>query len=492
MAWGDPEESDVQQDLPAPAGAGRILGLRPAEWLATIGGLLSGVRVGSPQQIQAGGGIRPGLAMFPLANAMNTRDQEAKSAEIIKSLVSQYGNQDIPEFKPAISMIQQGDHSGGMRLLAKGINDRNLQEKENRRVAREGAASTSAAEALAPRTAPGITGFDQPGQSFINPLAPPTPSPAANWQDVERAPSSTEILATIKGMDPDLRDLASKTLLPILSEQYKETAKLSRPKMSVHGGNIVTEDQLRGTGRTTGMLQPTASDVALEARRRAQIPETQALTRWHNAQAARAEKDQGPPGSAGNPIVHEGVYEDPADGVRKRMQSQTWFVANPNAPDGWERKNRLVPLGRSPFRPPTPPSDRNIDMTTTTTAENETPAKPVTQHILENLDAGAMDYAKRVLGRPFTPATKPFTLADGRVMSPDEINQRMLDRLTKAYKEQNLNVRLRLLPGGTISVVSASEGGQKLSRTTTTARTRGVRPPPAVPMPPEDDSGDEE
>jgi hypothetical protein len=308
--------------------------------------------------------------MFPIANALQNRGIEAQRSQIVQDLQKQYGEQEIPEFQPAINMILNGDHPGGMRLLLSGINERNREQKDLLLNKRKGQAAEGAANILRPRPVPGIVGFDEARPDPADWLAKQKPS--ANWQDSERPPTSTEITDALSKMDPALKELVSQTIVPVLTEQYKKAVDLSRPKMSVHEGNIVTENQLRGTGKTTGMLQPTQAQQALEEERRA-------TAGWRTAEAEslkkRTDLNQGPLGTKGNPHVTSETAADES-GKRRRWKVYSWVEPSKDVPGRFERHTFPELVGEAPFRPYPPRLSGDQEMIEET--EKDIPDKAIT------------------------------------------------------------------------------------------------------------------
>jgi hypothetical protein len=474
----NPSGSDDDSEgftLPPRAGAGTLMGLRPADWVAMLGGLLSGVRIGSPQARAQGGGLRPGLALLPLAQGLEASDKQARSAEGVKALQSQYGGEtDLPEFKTALLLANQGNWKDAMTLLGRGVTDRNTRAREARTAERTGQAAEGYGTAMRPVTEPGITGFRPATQEDL--LAPPTTAPTRNWQDVDRPPEIGEIIDRLKTeiKDPVVRGLAFDKANQALAQRTQEEAKL-RPRTEVKDNRFIRYDPRRGTAEAQAELPETTAQKAVRELREARKAKEVALT-------ARAERDPNAPlGSALNPHVTHKIGVDPKTGQRGWMEFRSWVEQDPTAEGGVRRKSTVFPLGvGAPFKPPAPPSDRNVDYTTTTT--RETPAQEIGGYdLLKNLNDALPGHVSKAAPGFVMPTTPTVTLPDGTKRSRQQVIDYTIDKIKAHYLKQDppLAVEVRENKGQFV-IVRALRPGQVLE--STSARTRGVgprRPAPA-------------
>lgn len=469
-----------EPDLPPRAGLPTFLGMRPQDFVAMLGGILGNVPLGRGPVSST---IRPFGAMFPLAQGMENSDQRARQQASVSALQSQYGGEtDLPEFKTALLLANQGDFKGAMSLLGKGISDRNTRQREDRTSLRSGQAAEQWGLAQAPVRElgrPALPESPQVGQEddYV-PATPGTP-------DVDRAPEMSEIYDRLKAIaDPTIRGLAFKAGDTAIAQRNLEDSKL-RPKTEVKDGRLIQYDPRRGTATPGEELPETTAQKATRLLREARTTKEEALT-------ARANRDPNAPlGSKLNPHVSYQTFED-AQGVRKRHQVESWVEADPTAPDGVKHQSRLVPLGRSPFKPPAPPRPPGVSDYTTTTTRDVAP-KPITNFdTITALNAALPDNVKKAVPGFQVPSTPTVTLPDGTQRSRQQVVDRAIEKITEHYKQMDppLDVVVRLLPTGQFTIVRALESGRSLGSTTT--RTRGTVPRAAAPTPADtEDDGDE-
>lgn len=481
--------------LPPRAGQGTFLGLKPADWLATLGGLLSGVPLGrGPVSSQ----MRPFNALFPLAQGFANSDARSRQQAGVDALQSQYGGEkDLPEFKTAILLANQGDIKGAMQLLGRGLSERNTRGREARLATQTGQAAEAWGQAQAPVRVPGTPGIPalpespQVGQDddFV-PAIPGTPS----TPDSERAPELSEIYAKLQAIaDPTIRGLAYAKGDSTIAARNLEDVKL-RPKTEVHDRQFIHYDPRRGTATAGEMLPETPGQKSVRERDDANAARYKALT-------ARAERDPNAQlGSKMNPHVSYQTFED-AQGVRKRHQIESWVEADPNAPGGVKRQSRVVPLGATPFRPFAPRGSGAVDTTTTVDVETTKPSKPIWKaEELESINKGVT----KVLGNiapGFRPPglTEVVTLPNGKQSTGKDVIEQLRKDLETEYKNKHgLDVSIRWVPtpgwinknAGEFRVTGAAESAQKLPKKSVTTKQKGTFPAPVMPPPPADDDND--
>jgi hypothetical protein len=230
----NPSASDDDAEgftLPPRAGAGTLMGLRASDWIGMLGGLLSGVRIGSPQARAHGGGLSPGLALFPLAQGLEASDRQARSAEGVKALQSQYGDMtDLPEFRTAMLLAQQGNWKDAMPLLSKGITDRNTRARDALKVEREGQAGIDATNLMGNIQVPQITSM-RPAES----PSPDTgalslgtgetltlPPPIEDFLTQARPRTTDEMVKGLQALPPERQGLAAASLRSALEKQREK------------------------------------------------------------------------------------------------------------------------------------------------------------------------------------------------------------------------------------------------------------------------------
>jgi hypothetical protein len=191
------------------------MGGRPSDFLGMLGALVGPLGRGPVSR-----GIGPFINV--LAQGWENSDQRTRIQQLGQDLDTQYGGQDIPELTMARRLINQGDVSGGMQLLTQGISARNRQRRADRLAQQQNTAAIAGVNTLQPITEPGITSLEPLTQAQR--LAPPTGSPWRNWQNVDRAPTMSEIMARLEEIgNPSARRFAAKSFEKSWRKHAEET-----------------------------------------------------------------------------------------------------------------------------------------------------------------------------------------------------------------------------------------------------------------------------
>ena len=359
-----------------------FLGLRPQDFLATLGGLLGSLPVG-----RAGSKFHPFQALFPLAQGFERKDQDTRLRYTVDQLKQQYGNDDSPEAKAGMSLVNAGDVRGGLAMILKGVTERNALAREERKRGWDTAAENLAGTALAPVSEPGIKSLTRMPENY-QALAPGTggallePGVAdllqtrdlqarQGFEPVDRAPTNAEMIARVAAeKDPEVRGSAYGKLRPLMTDRAKADDAL-RPKSEFHYGGVYRTDPRRGTSQFQGRPPLTEQDRALIDQRTARRAELEALTAKHKR----------PPvpylGSKERPHVRLVPGQVDANGNRQWVEVRSSSTPNPDAPGGVQRDTQTRPTGvMAPFRPPAPrtavgPTESQ------TTVQGTTQEKPV-------------------------------------------------------------------------------------------------------------------
>jgi hypothetical protein len=195
------------------------MGFRPSDFLGMLGGVLAMAPLGRGPVSR---GIGP--VINALAQVSENNDQQTRIQQLGQKLDAQYGGLDMPELKFARMLIDQGDVPGGMKMLQAGITNRNTQQRAGRLAQQQGTAAIAGANTLQSITEPGITSLEPLTQAQR--LAPPTGSSSRNWQNVDRAPTMSEIMARLEEIaNPTVRGLAAKSFEKSWRKHAEEAAE---------------------------------------------------------------------------------------------------------------------------------------------------------------------------------------------------------------------------------------------------------------------------
>lgn len=460
-----------------------FLGMRPQDFVATLGGLLGSLPVGRP-----GSQFRPFQALFPLAQGLERKDQDTRLRYTVDQLRQQYGGEDSPEFKAGLALVNAGDVRGGIATILKGVTERNALGREDRRREFETSGENLANTALTPVSEPGITGFERIPEGVGALLSPLDATAVRDFQSVDRPRTVAEIIADIaKEKNPEIRGAASKAIRPYLTARALEESKL-RPRTDVEGGKFIRKDPLRGTAAFAGHVP----ESPLEQDRRTRMG---AQTRLYEAQEARAQRPAPPqPGSPERPQIWQQTMEG-ADGKPTVYEMRSYSKPNPEAPGGIEQVTVKRPMGTKAWRPHAPRSGGAGDRVTETqtTVQGTTAEKPVwSPEAIQGMNAQMPEIMQSIapgLKIPTDPAERQAVVG---LLQKD---------VQAAYRKQGFDVTLRWVPttgwtgketGGKFQIISARRVAQPYSRTSRTVKGPQGKLPPPPPDTPDDDDGDDD